>query len=93
MVGTDARLTAKSASPSSEALAPVCDLIAGSEEAHAPHHRPNPPNAAASRALELEITVDEVVFLQATQAFADLARADRANAGNSLEIALRGPDD
>jgi hypothetical protein len=47
MAGRDERLIANNARPSWAELAPVELFTAGSDEAHAPHHRPKPPNAAA----------------------------------------------
>ena len=45
------------------------------------------------QALQLQIAIDEVVFLEPTQALADLTRPHRAHTVDSLEIALRGADD
>ena len=43
--------------------------------------------------LELEIPVHEIVLLQPTEPFADLAGPHRSDALDRLELALRGPDD
>src|SRR5712691_12055909 len=45
------------------------------------------------RRLQLQIAVHEVVLLEPAQALADLPCAHGADAGDTLEIALRGPDD
>jgi hypothetical protein len=38
--------------------------------------------------LELQVAIDEIVLLQASQTFADLAGADRADAVDGLQVAL-----
>ena len=43
--------------------------------------------------LKLQVTVDEIVLLEAPQALADLPGPDGAHALHGLEIALGGPDD
>ena len=42
--------------------------------------------------LELEIPIDEVVFLQSAEPFADLAGSHCSDAFDGLELSLRGPD-
>src|SRR5919204_1786964 len=94
IAGSAARATAKRTSPSCPLPAPTPRRIAGRDDAHAPHHSPKPANAAAScGALELEIPIDEVVFLEPAKSFANLARAHGANAGDRLQVALRRADD
>src|SRR5262249_44844198 len=55
--------------------------------------RPKKPCSERTRVvsdgrLELEVSVDQIVFLEAPQAFADLAGAHRADAVDRLEVTL-----
>src|SRR3954451_3743639 len=99
--GSDAIATQSSPTPSWASLAPVCRCIAGSDAAHAPQYNPKTANAPArGRAcfraygsLELQGAVDQVVLLQPAQPLANVTRANRPDAADRLEVALRRADD
>ena len=47
----------------------------------------------ARKNLQLQVSIDQVVLLQAPEPLPDLSRAHRPDAVHSLEIAMAGPDD